>query len=122
MWGRVGVLSPARLQPAVSPGAKRCENTPIHSDLSRFVLRRDRQGVRTHHAHFVAHRGPLWAEYLLFRDRLRASPELRGRYEALKRDLADKFHDQRERYTASKTDFVKEVLGLGDDEEPRSRG
>ena len=88
----------------------------------RFFLKRDAQGVRTHHAHFVIHQGPLWAEYLLFRDRLRASPELRGRYEQLKRDLADKFHDQRERYTASKTGFVKEVLGLGEDEEPQSRG
>ena len=88
----------------------------------RFFLRRSPEGIRTHHAHFIVHRGPLWAEYLLFRDRLRASPELRGRYEALKRDLADRFHDQRERYTASKTDFVKEVLGLGEDAEPRSRG
>jgi hypothetical protein len=40
----------------------------------------------------------------------------------LKHDLAVKFHDQRERYTASKTEFVKEVLGLGDDEEPLSHG
>ena len=88
----------------------------------RFFLRRNAEGVRTHHAHFVVHRGPLWVEYLLFRDRLRASPDLRARYEELKRDLAGKFHDQRERYTASKTGFVKDVLGLGEDEEPHSRG
>ncbi|HEY1954826.1 MAG TPA: GrpB family protein [Polyangiaceae bacterium] len=87
-----------------------------------FFLRRNDQGVRTHHAHFVVRGGPLWAEYILFRDRLRASAELRKRYETLKRDLADKFHDQRERYTASKTDFVKEVLALGEDEQPVSRG
>jgi GrpB-like predicted nucleotidyltransferase (UPF0157 family) len=88
----------------------------------RFFLRRDDAGVRTHHAHFVVHRGPLWNEYLVFRDRLRESDVLRARYEQLKRGLAQKFHDQRERYTSSKTDFVKEVLGLGADEEPRSRG
>lgn len=88
----------------------------------RFFLRRNAEDVRTHHAHFVVHRGPLWGEYLRFRDRLRESDELRARYELLKRDLADKFHDQRERYTASKTDFVKDVLGLGEDEQPVSRG
>ncbi len=76
----------------------------------RFFLKRDSGGVRTHHAHFVVHEGALWNEYITFRDKLRASDELRDRYERLKRDLASKFHDQRERYTASKTDFVKEVL------------
>jgi GrpB-like predicted nucleotidyltransferase (UPF0157 family) len=88
----------------------------------RFFLRRDGEGVRTHHAHFVVFRGPLWNEYVEFRDKLRAHDDLRVRYERLKRELATKFHDQRERYTASKTDFVKEVLGLPDDVEPQSHG
>ena len=88
----------------------------------RFFLKRDGEGVRTHHAHFVVHEGPLWNEYVVFRDRLRAHPVLRERYAKLKADLAAKFHDQRERYTASKTDFVKEVLGLADHEEPLSHG
>ncbi len=77
----------------------------------RFFIKRTVEGARTHHAHFVVHRGPLWEEYVAFRDALRNSDELRNRYEALKRDLAAKFHDQRELYTANKTDFVKEVLG-----------
>jgi GrpB-like predicted nucleotidyltransferase (UPF0157 family) len=88
----------------------------------RFFLKRSPDGVRTHHAHFVVHEGPLWNEYVVFRDRLRDSPVLRERYAKLKADLAAKFHDQRERYTASKTDFVKEVLGLADDVEPQSHG
>jgi GrpB-like predicted nucleotidyltransferase (UPF0157 family) len=86
----------------------------------RFFLKRNDEGIRTHHAHFVVHNGPLWAEYVGFRDKLRESHELRQRYEKLKRDLAAKFHDQRERYTASKTDFVKEVLEL--DGPPLSHG
>jgi GrpB-like predicted nucleotidyltransferase (UPF0157 family) len=88
----------------------------------RFFLKRDADGTRTHHAHFVVHDGPLWNEYVVFRDRLRERPVLRDRYAKLKTDLAAKFHDQRERYTASKTDFVKEVLGLAGDEEPLSHG
>jgi GrpB-like predicted nucleotidyltransferase (UPF0157 family) len=76
----------------------------------RFFLKRDANGVRTHHAHIVVHGGALWNEYVTFRDALRESDDLRDRYANLKRDLAAKFHDQRERYTASKTDFVAEVL------------
>jgi GrpB-like predicted nucleotidyltransferase (UPF0157 family) len=86
----------------------------------RFFIRRNADGERTHHAHFVVHEGPLWREYVGFRDKLRESAYLRDRYEKLKRDLAAKFHDQRERYTASKTDFVKEVLEL--DGPPVSHG
>jgi len=86
----------------------------------RFFLRRNGEDVRTHHAHFVVHRGPLWNEYVEFRDKLRARDDLRDRYERLKRGLAAQFHDQRERYTASKTDFVKEVLEI--DQPPVSQG
>ncbi len=78
----------------------------------KFFLKRDGEGVRTHHAHFVVHDGDLWKGYVMFRDKLRDSSELRDRYEQLKRDLAAKFHDQREKYTASKTDFVSEVLRM----------
>ncbi len=86
----------------------------------RFLLRRNDDGMRTHHAHFVVYRGPLWNEYVDFRDKLRESDVLRDRYETLKRDLAAQFHDQRDKYTASKTDFVQEVLGL--DQAPLSHG
>jgi GrpB-like predicted nucleotidyltransferase (UPF0157 family) len=86
----------------------------------RFLLRRNTDGVRTHHAHFVVFEGPLWSEYVGFRDKLRERSDLRERYEKLKKDLATKFHDQRERYTSSKTDFVKEVLEL--DGPPLSHG
>ena len=94
----------------------------INRDLTerRFLLRRSEGGTRTHHVHFVVHEGPLWREYVDFRDKLRGSDVLRGRYEALKKGLAARFHDQRAQYTASKTDFVKEVLGL--EQEPKSRG
>lgn len=88
----------------------------------RFFLRRNAHGARTHHAHFVVFGGQLWREYVSFRDALRASEVLRERYEALKRNLAARYHDQRELYTSSKTEFVKEVLGLAADQQPKSRG
>jgi GrpB-like predicted nucleotidyltransferase (UPF0157 family) len=43
---------------------------------------------------------------LAFRDALRASPKLAADYEALKRELAKRFRDDRGAYTEAKTDFV----------------
>ena len=43
---------------------------------------------------------------LAFRDRLRESRTLAAEYEALKRELAVTFRDDRTAYTDAKTDFV----------------
>jgi GrpB-like predicted nucleotidyltransferase (UPF0157 family) len=77
----------------------------------RRFLRRVQGGVRTHHLHIVVFEGELWDGYVRFRDALRKRPDLAQEYEFLKRDLALKFRDQRERYTASKSGFVAKVLG-----------
>lgn len=76
----------------------------------RRFLKLTKDGVRTHHAHLILHGGPLWDEYVIFRDRLRESPALRDEYEELKRTLAEKFRDQRDSYTASKASFVADVV------------
>lgn len=51
------------------------------------------------------------AWYLSFRDRLRASPALAAEYAALKRRLSAQFRDDREGYSAAKSDFVHRVTG-----------
>jgi GrpB-like predicted nucleotidyltransferase (UPF0157 family) len=83
--------------------------------VDRRFLRKLEQNVRTHHLHLVVHRNDLWEGYLHFRDKLRRHDELAREYEALKRTLAEKYRDQRERYTSSKTEFVARVLGLPPD-------
>jgi GrpB-like predicted nucleotidyltransferase (UPF0157 family) len=65
---------------------------------------------RTHHLHLVADTRDL-ERHLRFRDALRADPQLRADYAALKRDLAARFADDRERYGAAKTSFIDDVLG-----------
>ena len=75
-------------------------------------------GPRTHHVHVVepgVSRDPRMGEFtfadrLLFRDRLRADPEEAQRYEALKRELAAQFPDDREGYTNGKTDYIYGVM------------
>lgn len=67
--------------------------------------------VRPHHLHLVTHVDPQWANYLQFRERLRADEALRDEYGALKRTLQASFADNRRCYTAAKGPFIRCVLG-----------
>lgn len=66
---------------------------------------------RTHHLHLVPTDSSRFRDELAFRDRLRASPEAAEEYADLKRDLAERFADDREAYTDAKTDFICRILG-----------
>ncbi len=66
--------------------------------------------VRVAHLHLLTADSERWAEQLVFRDALRGDPGLMQRYAALKRKLAAKHGQNREAYTAAKTDFVCAVL------------
>ena len=65
---------------------------------------------RTHHVHIVATGSAELRVHLAFRDALRANPEWRDQYAALKYDLADRHRNDRVPYTESKTEFVQKVL------------
>jgi GrpB-like predicted nucleotidyltransferase (UPF0157 family) len=64
---------------------------------------------RTHHLHIHDDADEV-RRHLLFRDHLRAHPEVRDAYLALKSDLADRFRHDREAYSKHKTDFVDGLL------------
>jgi GrpB-like predicted nucleotidyltransferase (UPF0157 family) len=63
----------------------------------------------THHLHLTAKGSPLWKRHLYFRDRLRASEELRNAYAALKSELAKKEWEHRNDYADAKNDFIRSV-------------
>jgi len=67
--------------------------------------------VRIAHLHLLTMNSERWGEQLAFRDALRGAPGLVQRYAALKQQLAAEHADDREAYTAAKTDFVRSVLG-----------
>ncbi len=83
-----------------------------------FVKGLPPNGPRTHHIHMVepeTFRDPkneafLFWDRLLFRDYLRAHPDEVRRYEAVKRDLAARFPDDREAYTDGKSKYVYGVM------------
>lgn len=65
---------------------------------------------RTHHLHLVAGDSERYRSELAFRDRLRTDAGLTAEYLALKRFLAGRFPNDREAYTAAKSDFVARAL------------
>jgi GrpB-like predicted nucleotidyltransferase (UPF0157 family)/predicted kinase len=70
-----------------------------------------RKGMpRTHHVHIVAQGNTELHDHLAFRDALRADPQLRDQYAALKYDLAERHRNDRAQYSESKTEFVQRVL------------
>lgn len=65
---------------------------------------------RTHHLHVVPAGSPRYRDELALRDRLRDDPELAARYEALKRELAERYPTDREAYTDAKGSFISQAL------------
>ncbi len=68
------------------------------------------RNARTHNLHLVEVGGWYWKERLLFRDYLRNHSEVACEYARLKHELAGRFRDDREAYTAAKKEFVAAIV------------
>lgn len=80
-----------------------------HSPFYAWFIRRDAEGVRTHHIHMVE---PDTAseDRILFRDHLRSDPAEVLRYEKLKHALSEAYPNDRDSYTKGKSDFILSVV------------
>jgi GrpB-like predicted nucleotidyltransferase (UPF0157 family) len=65
---------------------------------------------RTHHVHLFSWSSELWRDHLLFRDYLRAHPEIAREYETIKRELAIMYLQDKEQYTDAKGPFVRSIV------------
>jgi GrpB-like predicted nucleotidyltransferase (UPF0157 family) len=74
-----------------------------------YFARDEPDGLRVH-VHMLVLDSERWHEMPLFRDYLCAHPDGAGAYEALKRELAERFRTRRDLYTDAKADFVQSVL------------
>ena len=77
-----------------------------------------RTNPRTRHLHVVEFGSDDWVRTLAFRDYLRAHPAAVHAYEALKRDLARRHRDNRNRYLEGKASFIQSVLERAEAEGP----
>ena len=67
---------------------------------------------RAYHVHLVEQGGPLWRDYLAFRDYLRSDTAAASDFAAFKRALAQRFPRDRETYITAKSVRVREILAL----------
>ena len=70
---------------------------------------------RTHQIHLVERsNAAFWDRHVLFRDYLRAHPEVAEAYARLKYEASERFREDRVAYTNAKTDFIAEVVRLAE--------
>ncbi len=62
------------------------------------------------HLHAVALHSDFWRMQLAFRDLLRSDARVRGEYQALKLELAERFSGDKSAYTAAKAPYIEMVL------------
>lgn len=73
-----------------------------------WFIRRNADGVRTHHIHMVESHFEHW-DRLLFRDYLIRHPAVALEYQTLKMQLATAYPNDRVAYTKGKTEFITRV-------------
>jgi GrpB-like predicted nucleotidyltransferase (UPF0157 family) len=78
---------------------------------------------RTHYVHVEEFNGKLWLNHILFRDYLRTHRDVMKKYADLKKELAEKFPNDRISYLEGKSEFIgtiienaKKELGITDSE------
>lgn len=75
-----------------------------------FVMGDFEQDTRTHHIHVVRYGSKEWNNYLNFRDYLNAHESAAQRYGALKKELSQRYPDDRAAYTEGKSGLIAELL------------
>jgi len=79
---------------------------------NRRFFRKTSAGRLSHQVHVVEYSDKeWWVRHLAFRDWLREHPSDRRDYEALKRELAVRYRDDRSGYTEAKAAFVNRLTG-----------
>lgn len=86
------------------------EHRPTDDVDDRVFLANGPRSRRTHYLSLTTPNSDTHREQLAFRDYLRANPDVATEYEELKRELAERYPNDRARYTEEKSAFVESVL------------
>ena len=79
-------------------------------EIGEILLRKGSESNRTHFIHIVKKDSDRYKNMILFRDYLINNLEELKAYEDLKKELAIKFKDDRKSYTASKNEFITDII------------
>ena len=83
---------------------------PESGTNERVLFIKGGKDFRTHHIHVVDWQGEEWSNNILFRDYLIENVQVAREYSMLKKELAEKYPNDRNAYTAGKSDFIQEVI------------
>ena len=86
------------------------------STEGEILVRKGNEDNRTHFIHVMEPGSKRYIESILFSDYLRKNIWALEKYEELKKDLAVKYADDRKKYTASKNEFINEIIKLAYEE------
>ena len=78
--------------------------------------------IRTHHIHAVIYNSGIWNDYVDMRDYLNCHKEEAENYSKLKESLARQYPEDRETYTAGKSEMIGEILKKARDWRGSRRG
>ena len=82
----------------------------LDSDNDEILIRKGSENNRTHFIHVVEKDSERQINTVLFRDYLRKYDDVRKEYEDLKIMLAKKYEKNRKMYTASKNEFIQNII------------
>ena len=83
-----------------------------HGDVDRIFFAKGSRENRTHHLHVELYNGISWNNHILFRDYLNSNKEKIIEYETLKKELAAKYYNDRDKYTLGKASFIISVIEM----------
>ena len=81
-----------------------------HIPERRYFRKGEPPTEQHYHLHMVELKSDFWKKHLLFRDHLRAHPEVSQEYQELKKQLAVEYGKNREGYTEAKTSFIESIV------------
>ena len=80
------------------------------SACDEILIRKGNEENRTHFIHVMEINGKKYKDTIAFRDYLRSHKDALKDYENLKKKLAKLYANDRKMYTASKNDFIQEII------------
>lgn len=90
---------------------KRVKETPQPDEPNWYCsLSKGYQFKTDYHLHFIKIKSDFWEKHILFRDFLRAHPDIAQQYYELKKKLSEKYGSNRMGYTEAKTSFINSVI------------
>ncbi len=88
------------------------ENRGPQGVEDRFFFAKGPEDARTHYIHFTEPNSNTYYNQILFKKYLINHPEYIQKYCDLKQNLAEKYANERPKYTQGKNDFIKKVIDL----------